>query len=50
MPNDALMMTEPVSKKIVLKNVYGKTNNSLRLEPCFNQRTSQWMGVQKLSD
>ena len=50
MSNDALMMTEPVSKKIVLKNVYGKTNNMLRLEPCFNQRTNQWMGVKKLSD
>lgn len=50
MSNDALMTTVPASKKIVLKNVYGKTNNSLRLEPCFNQRTSQWMGVKKLSD
>lgn len=50
MSDTALMMTEPVSKKIVLKNVYGKTNNKLRLEPCYNQRTSQWMGVKKLSD
>lgn len=47
----ALALSEFIdTTRIVLKSVYGKTGHKLRLEPCFSQRTNEWLGVDKLSE
>lgn len=50
MSAETALMTTPAHKKIVLKSCYGKTGHKLRLEPCKDAYSNQWLGVEKLSE